>query len=300
MENGAFAITREELERMAELSGIEFEFRDADETAAGVEADAGDATAEADARHEANALLRELGEVALTADGDAFAQFAAENGVRIRELAPLDHRIAELLVLGYKFGISSGSAACMNNLGALYYLGDLVEQDYAKAAELYEMAAEHGCHQALVNLGYIHEYGRLGEKDLERAYRCYALAAALVPSCEATYKLGDMYSRGITGRRDLPKAKALWERSLELADGIVETAQPAIRIAGLLIDPVAQEQGIEHDPLRALGLFQQAEIGLRIDISVNGLTYYEKRLQEAIEGQERARELVEFGGHWLE
>lgn len=33
---------------------------------------------------------------------------------------------------------------------------------------------------------------------------------------------------------------------------------------------------------------------MRIDITENGMTYYEKRLQEAIEGQRRARELVEM------
>ena len=46
-------------------------------------------------------------------------------------------------------------------------------------------------------------------------------------------------------------------------------------------------------PLRALALYQRAEIGLRIDIA-NGMTYYAKRLREAIEGQEKARELVEM------
>ena len=39
----------------------------------------------------------------------------------------------------------------MNDLGALYYMGDLVEQDYAKAAELYEMAADAGCFQSIIN-----------------------------------------------------------------------------------------------------------------------------------------------------
>ena len=282
MENRAYNVSREDIERIAELGGIDVTFHETnldyhDE----VEID------------NANELLKELGKVAFSSGGNNFARFVAENGERIRDLAPFNDGIAEILVLGYKLGISAGSATCMNDLGALYYMGELVEQDYAKAAELYEMAMEHGCYQSIVNLGYIYEYGRIGEKDLERAYRCYALAAALAPSCEAAYKLGDMYSRGITGQRDLPKAKALWERSLELADGIVETAQPAVRIAKLLVDPSAWEQGIERDPLRALSLYQQAEIGLRIDITVNGMTYYQRRLDEAIAGQEFARDLVE-------
>lgn len=285
MENSTFNVSREDLERMAELSGIDVTFHETN-------LDYHD-EAEID---NANELLKELGKVAFSSGGNNFARFVAENGERIRKLAPFNDGIAELLVLGYKLGISAGSAACMNDLGALYYMGEFVEQDYTKAAKLYEMAMEHGCYQSIVNLGYIYEYGRIGEKDLERAYRCYALAVALAPSCEAVYKLGDMYSRGITGQRDLPKAKALWERSLELADGIVETAQPAVRIAKLLVDPSAWEQGIERDPLRALSLYQQAEIGLRIDITVNGMTYYQRRLDEAIAGQDVARAMVETDG----
>ena len=123
-------------------------------------------------------------------------------------------------------------------------------------------------------------------------FSALALAAALGPSSEATYKLGDMYSRGISGKPDLLKAKALWDCSFELAHDIAERAQPAIRIARLLIDPQAAKRGIEFDPLQALSLYQQAEIGLRIDITENGMTYYQKRLQEAIEGQAQARALL--------
>ena len=56
---------------------------------------------------------------------------------------------------------------------------------------------------------------------------------------------------------------------------------------------------MQRDPLRALHLFQVAEIGLRLDIA-DGQTYYRRRLQEAIEGQERARALLEEEGEALE
>lgn len=58
---------------------------------------------------------------------------------------------------------------------------------------------------------------------------------------------------------------------------------------------MAQLAGIEFvelNPLRALILFQQAEIGLRIDIA-DGQTYYAKRLNKALEGQQKARALVD-------
>ena len=49
---------------------------------------------------------------------------------------------------------------------------------------------------------------------------------------------------------------------------------------------------MEADPLRALSLFQQAEVGLRIDIA-NGASYYRRRLQQAIDGQQQARDLID-------
>lgn len=283
MSEAEYRPTKRDLERLAELASAKLTIHESNE----------DYHDEAETQN-AEDLLRELGQALFSGGGDAFASFVSQNSARIREAARYDERVAEVLVLGYKLGISADSGACMNDLGALYYMGELVEQDYARAAELYEMAMAHGCYQSVVNLGYIYEYGRTGEKDLGKACRYYALAAALAPSSEAVYKLGDMYSRGVTGERDVMKAKALWERSLELAQGLAEFAQPAIRIAKLLIDAEAVAQGVKRDSLRALHLFQQAEIGLRIDITENGMTYYRRRLEEAIEGQERARALVEL------
>lgn len=82
-----------------------------------------------------------MAEAAASWEGDSFAEFAFFNKKRIREAATVAPEVVEVLVLGYKLGITDGSGACVNDLGALYYMGDLVEQDYVKAAELYEMAA---------------------------------------------------------------------------------------------------------------------------------------------------------------
>lgn len=218
----------------------------------------------------------------------------AVNRQRIRQGATQDPSVSEALVYGYKLGIKMGSAACMNDLGALYYMGELVEQDFQKAADLYEMAMDHGCFQSIINLGYIWEYGRTGEKDFQEAYRYYALAAALAESSEAVYKLGDMYARGQGVEHDVARAYQLWSRSLDLAETIVELVQPAARIAQLLISDDCAAAHVQPDALRALSLFQQAEIGLHIDID-NGQTYYKKRLQEVIEGQARAREMLGQG-----
>ena len=240
-------------------------------------------------------LLNEMAQAAFntTLDEDSFFIFWCENRERIRDAAQMSDEVAEMLLLGVKLAITSGSALSMNCLGALYYMGDIVEQDYEKAAELYERAMDAGCYQSIINLGYIYEYGRIGKPDHDKAYQFYSLAAALAPSSEALYKLGDMFSRGKAVPRDMRKAFALYKRSLQLAEGDVEIAQPAIRLAKILIDPMSWDFGVDADPLEALRLFQMAEIGLRKDIA-DGQYYYEKRLQEAIEGQKKAREAIEF------
>ncbi len=200
---------------------------------------------------------------------------------------------ARLMKLGLEFGVADGSGACANYLGAAYYMGGFVEQDYASAKELYEIAESKGVIQAMINLGYIYEYGRVGEPDHEKAYRQYAKAAALSGACEPLYKLGDMYSRGTVDGQDYNIAFYLYERSLDAAgDDVVMAAQPAIRLAKMLIDDEMTERDLPYEPMRALALFQMAERGLRIDIS-RGQTFYEKRLQEALEGQEKARKLVD-------
>lgn len=287
----AYGVGKEDVARMAQLAGMEFVDHD-DEACDddGLSEDIID-THEFDPRR-TQELLAEMASAAFSARDNGFAQYVGENKQHIFRAALVAPEVTEMLILGYRCGVSSGSGACMNDLGALYYMGEIVEQDYAKAAELYEMAVDAGCYQSIINLGYIYEYGRTGEPDHAKAYQWYSLAAALAPSSEAAYKLGDMFSRGRAVERDMKKANILYEHSLELANSTVEAAQPAIRIARMLIDPEGPSYGVEPNPLRALALYQQAEIGLRIDIA-NSQVYYAKRLCEAIEGQEKARELVE-------
>ncbi len=205
-----------------------------------------------------------------------------------------DDLVAEMLILCYRIGIAVGHGDSANDLGAIYYKGDLVDQDYEEAKHLYTVGMELGSLQAIINLGYIYEYGRTGEPDHKKAFELYALANALCPNCEAVYKLGDCYSRGKAVEQDMKQAMRLWERSLRLAeDDFVQKAQPAVRIAKQLL--AEQESAIPFDwdkCLRALRLFQEAEVGLQYDIKKNEMTYYRKRLEEAIKGQERARELL--------
>lgn len=294
-------LTKDELVRIAELGGMRWEWVEVDSDDAGAggdgfidvrdteQGDAGERDGDEDA-----ALLHALAEAAFDDDPDAFASFFDEHADAVRDAVAHGRRgsdVAELVVLAYRMEVSRGSCLAMNDLGSLYYRGEFVEQSYEAARELYEMAASRGVAQAMVNLGYIYEYGRTGAPDGVRALSCYASAAALSGSSEAICKMGDPYARGLGVERDMPRAHALWERSLDVAEDIVERSHPALRIARLLADPQSSSWGIESSPLRALALFQQAELGLRIDIA-DGQTYYQHSLEEALEGQARARALL--------
>ena len=79
-------------------------------------------------------MVAMLAEAALSDRGDGFACYVAENMVAIRASALRSEEVCTVLVMGYELGISVGSAACMNDLGALYYMGELVPQDYARTS----------------------------------------------------------------------------------------------------------------------------------------------------------------------
>ena len=64
-------------------------------------------------------------------------------------------------------------------LGNLYFTGNGVEQDRARAAELYTRAAEQGDVQALSCLAECYEAGCGVPCDLDRAIALYDQAAAL-------------------------------------------------------------------------------------------------------------------------
>lgn len=254
--------------------------------AAGVEPDAIMSENAIPSFQDTKLVIENMSQTILENGPDAFCELIAANRPYLMQCASINPEVVTVLLLCYRMGISKQSGACATALGALYYMGELVEQDYHKAAKLYQQAADWGEVQGLVNLGYIYEYGHIGKPDHQKAYECYSLAAALSDLPEALYKMGDMYARGTVFPADEDKAMQLWEKSLEAARNVEEVSQPAFRIATHILD---------SDPQRALFLFQQAEIGMRVDID-NGMVYYRNRLKQAIEGQDKARLLLEADG----
>jgi TPR repeat protein len=65
----------------------------------------------------------------------------------------------------------------MINLGALYANGQGVAQDYAKARELYEKAADKGDENAMTNLGLLYANSQGVAQDYAKARELYERAA---------------------------------------------------------------------------------------------------------------------------
>lgn len=156
----------------------------------------------------------------------------------------------------------SGMAAC--NLGALYYTGQIGEQSYQKAMDLYEMAADSGDAQALENLGYCYYYGRDCEVNYQKAYECFA-KGAFMGKVTSLYKIGDMYKNGYYVSQDPTEAFRIYSHCLNIVnnDQEAEKADGAdiyVRLADCLLNAV----GCEKDALKALFWATRAECEFRV------------------------------------
>jgi hypothetical protein len=77
----------------------------------------------------------------------------------------------------YQKAADAGNAVAMNKLGDLYYDGRGVAQDYGKAREWYQKAVDAGNTDAMYNLGVLYEYGRGVAQDYGKAREWYQKAA---------------------------------------------------------------------------------------------------------------------------
>ena len=186
----------------------------------------------------------------------------------------------------YTAAIDEGNTDAMNDLGALYYNGRSGEQDFTKAVYYYDMAAKLGNCQAQENLGYCYYYGRNIPIDYEKAFHYFALGA-FDGHLISLYKIGDMYMNGYYVEKNPVVAFRIYERCLETM-----TDEAAPIVAGPVFlrlgNAFLEGNGTEENPKNALVCFQKAELYL-YDMVARGEWMYKNSLEDAIEGQERAR-----------
>lgn len=95
-----------------------------------------------------------------------------------------------------------------NRLASQYKSGEGVEQDYAKAMEWYQKAAEQGSSAAQNNIGVMYQRGEGVNRDYVQAYRWFK-AAAEAGNVDGQHNLGDLYQRGFGVPQDFSQA-VIW------------------------------------------------------------------------------------------
>ena len=102
----------------------------------------------------------------------------------------------------------AGDAAAQSSLGALYYNGQGVPQDFAKAAHWLRLAAHQGYAPAQFNLGILYDNGQGIPQDFAKAAYWFRLASKK-RYAPAQFNLGDLYYNGLGVPQDYLKA-AYW------------------------------------------------------------------------------------------
>ena len=124
----------------------------------------------------------------------------------------MDDETKSTAVAVFGTGAAHGHAPSMRNLGLLYERGQGVAQDYAKAREWSEKAADKGNAIAISNLGVLYESGQGVAQDYAKAREWYEKAAAKGDAI-AMSNLGGLYADGRGVAQDYAKAREWYEKA---------------------------------------------------------------------------------------
>ena len=150
-------------------------------------------------------------------------------------------------------GAGNGSMQTLNE-GIAYMNGDGVEQDYAKALQLFMEAYEAGSMKAARYVGMVYEQGLGVEQDDAKAAEYYAKGVE-AGDLTSGYYLGLLYAQGLGVEQDYAKAAELFASveasSNKSATGVVAAGYEL----GVLYE---QGLGVEQDLDKAIQLYQEA------------------------------------------
>ena len=160
-------------------------------------------------------MLKKLDRLILRMDADAMEQWATFFAFDHPEL--VSDNIAKRIIKFYKKAVAKGNSHAMLNLGALYYNGVIVQQDFVRAVKLYKMAADSDdsnvAVRAICNLGYCYYYGRSIPVNKEKAFSYFLKGVLLYNDPNCLYKLGDMYRNGESVEKDEKMAYTLYKKA---------------------------------------------------------------------------------------
>jgi TPR repeat protein len=147
----------------------------------------------------------------LSQDGDPEAQYQLAEVYRIG--FPVEQDTAKAIEL-YKRSAGQGYAASQFRLGDLYEEGGVLERDLGKAVESYRKAADQGHSGAQYALAHIYHLGSGVTQDMAAAMVWYR-KAALQGDEWSQLALGDQYRIGLAVPRDLAQSTKWYRRSAE-------------------------------------------------------------------------------------
>lgn len=188
---------------------------------------------------------------------EEYATFYTQNRPEL-----MDAEKTILCISLYEKAVAAGVARAMLNLGALYYNGMLVPQDFKRARELYEEAVESDNGEiaavALCNLGYLFYYARGVAKNNEKAYHCFLQGALLYQDPICLCKVGDMYYKGEHVRKDEAVAFKLYRQAENMCYKRDAISEVSVRLGRCLL----YGNGERKDPFAALSYLFKAKSAL--------------------------------------
>lgn len=141
-----------------------------------------------------------------------------------------------------------GDAEAQAHLGDMYWIGDGITLEPAKAAYWYERAAEQGNARAQANLGTMYDLGQGVPQDRTKAFY-WRTKAAEQGDTTGQYNLGAMYATGQGIPRDLAKAFYWYTKAAEQGGVIAQYA------LGVMYD---NGEGIPQDFAKAAHWYAKA------------------------------------------
>jgi len=142
----------------------------------------------------------------------------------------------ENILLLFHEGAARGNEFAMDALGALDESGSGVEQDFAKAREWYEKAADKGHVRAIFSLGLLYAKGEGVTQDFGKARELYEKAADK-GHVVAMSNLGGIYSNGLGVAKDYAKARKWYGKAADNGDATAKA-----RLEQLPIQEVAEAE----------------------------------------------------------
>jgi TPR repeat protein len=149
----------------------------------------------------------------------------------------------------YEKAADQGNVDAMFNLGFLYANGQGVAQDYSKAREWYEKATANDNASAMVNLARLYANGQGVAQDYAKAREWYEKAVAK-DNVSAMVSLGFLYANGQGVAQNYAKARDLYERAA--ANG--SSANAMFNLGTLYING----QGVAQDYAKAREWYEKA------------------------------------------